>query len=162
MILSMIAAADEGNCIGGDNRLLWDLPDDLKRFRALTKGKPVIMGRKTYDSIGHALPHRRNIVITHRKDWIRDDAEVVYSFADALDLVRAEPDVFLIGGGSIYKEGMDYATRIYLTRVHTTVEGGDTYFPEIDETIWKEVHREEHANDDAHEHAFTFIEYERV
>ncbi|MEQ1849268.1 MAG: dihydrofolate reductase [Candidatus Peribacteraceae bacterium] len=161
MILSLIAAADEGNCIGGENRLLWDLPDDLKRFRTITKGKPVIMGRKTYDSIGRPLPHRRNIVMTKRSDWERDGVEVVHSLADAIDLVRDEPEAFIIGGGSLYRDGMDYAQRIYLTRVHVTLEG-DTYFPVIDPTVWKEVRREEHAADAAHQYAFTYIDYERV
>lgn len=160
-MISLIAAADENNCIGGGNRLLWDLPDDLKRFRALTKGKPVIMGRRTYDSIGRPLPHRRNIVLTSRPDWTRPDIDVVFSFAEAIDLVRDEPEAFIIGGGSLYKEGMDYAHKIYLTRVHATYEG-DTYFPAIDPTIWKEVKREEHAADDLHAAPFTYIDYERI
>lgn len=161
MILSLIAAADEGNCIGGENRLLWDLPDDLKRFRALTKGKSVIMGRKTYDSIGRPLPHRRNIVITSRADWGRDGVEVVHSLADAINLVRGESEVFIIGGGMLYQEALDYAQRIYLTRVHAALEG-DAYFPIIDLAVWKEVRREEHPADAAHEYAFTYIDYERV
>jgi len=160
MILSLIAAADENNCIGGGNRLLWHLPDDLKRFRALTTGKAVIMGRRTFDSIGHALPDRRNIVITRRSDWHRDDVEIVYSFESAIEAVRGEPEAFLIGGGSIYKEGMDYARHIYLTRVHAAFKG-DTFFPEIDLNLWHEVKREGHAVDEKHDHAFTYIDYER-
>lgn len=161
MILSLIAAADENNCIGKGNRLPWRLPDDLKRFKAITQGKPVIMGRRTFDSIGYALPDRRNIVLTRRTDWIRPDVEVVHTFAEAIDRVREEEEAFVIGGGSIYEEAMGIAHRIYFTRVHGTFDG-DTHFPNIDPKIWKEVKRETHPQDDKHPYAFTFIDYERV
>jgi len=161
MTLSIIAAADEKNCIGGGNRLLWHLPDDMQHFREITKGKPVIMGRRTFDSIGYALPDRRNIVLTRRGDWVRPGVEAVLSFADAVDRVRDEPEAFIIGGESIYREAMDIAQKIYLTRVHGTFQG-DTYFPEIDSAKWKEIRREHHPQDVKHSHAFTFLEYERI
>ena len=161
MILSLIVAADENNVIGGGNRLLWQLPDDMKRFRELTDGHPVIMGRKTYESIGKALRNRRNIIVS-RREWrkIPANCEVVPSLDAALSAVRSEREAFVIGGGEIYAQAMVRANRIYLTRVHAELVG-DTFFPEIDSTLWVETHRKEHPVDDRHVHAFTFLTYER-
>lgn len=163
MIISIIVAADEGNVIGGGNKLLWSLPDDLKRFRALTKGHPVIMGRKTYESIGHPLPARRNIIVSRSMKSVPEGCEVVRSTEEAIAIFGDSPEeVFIIGGGEIYQEAMEkyLADRIYLTRVHGHFEG-DAYFPGIDPTEWQEVCREEHAKDERHPFSFTFIDYER-
>lgn len=160
MILSLIVAADEKNCIGGQNRLLWSLPDDMKRFRALTEKHAIIMGRKTFQSIGRPLPKRRNIVITRSDDWKAEGVEVVHSLDEALELCSGEKEVFVIGGGEIYKAAMSKANRIYLTRVHGTFEG-DVFFPAIDLNQWKEVKKEGHGQDEKHQCAFTFIDYVR-
>lgn len=160
MLISLIVAADEKNCIGGQNKLLWSLPDDLKRFRSLTEKHAIVMGRKTYESIGRPLPKRRNIVITRSDDWSAERVEVVHSLDEALELCEGEKEVFLIGGGEIYSQAIGKADRIYLTRVHGTFEG-DVFFPTIDLNQWKEVRKEAHGKDERHEYAFTFIDYER-
>ncbi|MDD5055911.1 MAG: dihydrofolate reductase [Candidatus Peribacteraceae bacterium] len=163
MIISMIVAADENNCIGAGNKLLWSLPDDMKHFRELTKGHPVIMGRKTHESIGKVLPGRRNIVISHRKDLKIDGCDIVDSLDRAIELVKDDPsgEAFIIGGGEIYRQAMERADRIYLTRVDGEFTG-DTFFPEIDEERWREVSREEHPADERHQYSFSFILYTRV
>jgi len=161
MILSIIVAADENNVIGAGNKLLWNLPDDMKHFRELTKGHPVIMGRKTHESIGRVLPDRRNIVISRRKDLIIDGCEVVDSLDRAIELVMDDPsgEAFIIGGGEIYRQSMDRADRIYFTRVHGEFTG-DTFFPEIDGK-WKEISREMHEKDERHGYSFLFIQFEK-
>ena len=163
MMLSLIVAADEGNVIGGQNRLLWRLPDDLAHFRGLTRGHAIIMGRKTYASIGRVLPERRNIIITRQASVTVPGAEVVHSLEEALTLAASTDDeeVFIIGGGEIYRQALPLAERIYLTRVHARMEG-DIVFPELRKGEWREVSREEHPADASHEYAFTFLVYERV
>ncbi len=163
MILSLIVAADKGNVIGNNGAIPWSLPDDQKRFRALTKGKPVIMGRKTFDAIGRVLPDRRNIVVTRANVLPTGHAgyEVASSLDSAISLAEADAEeVFVIGGGQIYSEAMEAADKIYLTRVHGTHEG-DAFFPAIDPSQWREVKREEHLADAKHAVPFTFIDYER-
>lgn len=162
MILSLIVAADENNVIGGGNRLLWQLPDDLKHFRELTEGHPVIMGRKTFESIGKPLPNRRNIVVSRRKDFATKGCEVFDSLDAALLAIEREPsgEAFVIGGGEIYTQAMAQADRIYLTRVHAEFVG-DTFFPELDMRLWVETDRKEHPVDDQHHYSFTFLTYEQ-
>jgi len=161
MILSLIVAADENNVIGKDNTLPWHLPDEMQFFREKTKGHSVIMGRKNHESIGRVLPNRRNIVITRQKDYQSDGCEVVHSLDEAIDLVRDEDEVFVIGGGEIYKQAMTQADRLYFTRVHQSFDG-DVMFPEIDVATWKETERREHPADEQHECAFTFLTYEKA
>ncbi len=161
MILSLIAAADEHGCIGKHNALPWNLPHDLKHFRECTQGKTVIMGRKTYESIGRALPRRRNIIITRNTTFSASDCEIVSSLEDALTLSAADDEVFVIGGGEIYAQAIERSQRIYLTRVHTVVTQGDAFFPPIDSS-WKETSREEHQQDDEHAYAYDFVVFERV
>ena len=134
MAISLIVAAAENNAIGKDNALLWHLSADLKRFKALTTGHPVIMGRKTFESIGKPLPNRRNIVISHSRPVI-EGCEVVASVDDALASVEAGEEVFVIGGGSIYRALWHVADRLYLNAVKKTVEG-DTFIPEINPEEW--------------------------
>lgn len=160
MRISLIVAASENNVIGRQNDLPWSLPDDLQHFRTVTEGSSIILGRKNYESIGRALPRRRNIVISRQKDLHIEGCEVVSSLQEALDLVTQEKEVFIIGGGEIYRQSLSVADRIYLTRVHADIEG-DVFFPELDEGEWEEVSREEHPADDRHAYAFTFLTLDR-
>jgi dihydrofolate reductase len=159
MILSLIVAADKNNVIGGGNTLLWNLPADMKHFRTLTEGHPIIMGRKTYESIGRPLPKRQNIVITRQSDLQIEGCDVVSSLNDALALVQETDEAFIIGGGQIYAQALDHVNRIYLTRVDSEFEG-DVTFPELSDE-WKETSREEHQADAENECGYAFLVYER-
>ncbi len=160
MTISLVVAASSNNVIGRDGGLPWHLPDDLRQFKRLTTGKPVIMGRRTFESIGKPLPDRRNIVLTRDPDFAADDCEIVSSVGDAIDLVEGEGEVMIIGGGLVYHDFMPLADRIYLTRVQADVEG-DTHFPEVDGATWQLVSSEHHAADDEHRHAFDVMVFER-
>lgn len=160
-MLTMIAAAGEGNELGKDNDLVWHLPDDFKRFKQLTTGHCIIMGRKTFESFPKPLPNRRHIIISRNKDYSPAGAEVVHSFDEALALAKEDSNPFIIGGGQIYKIGMNYADAIELTRVHGRFVA-DTFFPEIDVKQWKKTKSEFHAKDDKHNFAFTYERYERL
>lgn len=161
MVLSIIVAAAENNVIGRDNGLVWRLSGDLKHFKALTTGHTILMGRKTYESVGRALPNRRNIVISRNTDYKAEGCEVVRSIEEALELTKHEDEVFITGGGTIYKELWDRADRLYLTIVHQDCVG-DTVIPAVDPSKWKEVSREEHKADEKNECDYTFINYERI
>lgn len=163
MIISLIVAASENDVIGKNNALPWSLPDDLKYFRDKTQGKPVIMGRKTYDSIGKPLPERLNIVLTtHPKDI--PGCTIATSLEEALRVAgeHARDEIFVIGGSDIFAQLLRQgkADRLYLTRVHATVSG-EVPLPTIDWSQWKQVSSERHAADDKHAHAFTFFVFER-
>ena len=159
--IAMIAAAAEDNALGKDNDLLWHLPDDFKRFKNLTSGHTIIMGRKTYESFPKPLPNRKHVIITRDKNYTvgYDACVVVHSLPEALELVKDEPLSFIIGGGEIYKLGMELANKIELTRVHGTFEDADTFFPEIDETIWELATEQYHPKDEKHKYAFTYLTY---
>jgi dihydrofolate reductase len=159
--ITLIAAAAENNAIGKDNKLIWHLSDDLKHFKNLTKGHHVIMGRKTFESMPKALPNRTNVVVTRNKDYTAKDAHVVDSLEAALAFAQEDDRPFIIGGGEIYRQGLAFANCIELTRVHEDFEA-DTFFPEIDPAVWREVWRENHDKDDKHAHAFSFIRYEKT
>jgi dihydrofolate reductase len=137
-LLSLLVAADENNLIGNQNKLPWHLPDDLKYFKNLTWAMPVIMGRKTFESVGKVLPGRQNIVITRNTGWKFEGADVVHTIDEAIDLAkkRAVLEIFIIGGAEIFKTSMDLANRIYMTRIHHVFEG-DVYFPVIATDEWK-------------------------
>lgn len=160
MAISLIVAAAENNAIGKDNALLWHLSADLKRFKALTSGHPVIMGRKTFESIGKPLPNRRNIVISRSLSAL-DGCEVVASVEEALALVNDGEEAFIIGGGSVYRALWQKAARLYLTAVKTRLEG-DTFIPEIRPEEWKEISREDFSADEKNEFGYSFIDYVRV
>ena len=160
MRLSLIVAMAENRAIGVDNRLPWHLPADLKHFRALTMGHPIIMGRKTFDSIGRILPGRRNIVVTRNRDYARENVEMVHSLDEALDRCKEESEVFVIGGAHLYDDAIHRVDRIYLTLVHTTVEG-DVFFAALDPSCWREVDRVPHPADPHNAHAYDFIVYDR-
>ena len=157
---SIIVAASQNNVIGKDNKLIWRLSDDLKRFKALTTGHHIIMGRKTFDSIGKALPNRTSIIITRQADYKAEGCIVVNSLEEALEKVPAEQEAFVVGGGTIYKEVIDKADKLYLTLVHKKFEG-DTFFPKIDTKIWESVKREDHMPSEKNEFAYSFIDYVR-
>lgn len=157
----MIAAAGEDNSLGKDNDLLWHLPDDFKRFKHLTSGHKIIMGRKTFESFPKPLPNRIHIIVTRDPDYKvdHDDCLVVHSLKEALDLIKNEK-AYIIGGGEIYKQGEQYADAIELTRVHSTFEA-DTFFPSIDNQIWKVIAEEYHPKDEKHKYDFTYLTYGR-
>jgi dihydrofolate reductase len=163
VIISLVAAASDNNVIGKDNWMPWDLPAELAHFRAYTRGKTVIMGRKTYDSVGRPMPNRHNIVVSRQKDLSIEGVDVVSAVEEALELAKKDglAEVCVIGGEQIYKAALPYANRICLSRVHVTIEGGEAFFPEVDWTQWKEVSRIEHPADSENAIAFTMLEYER-
>ena len=157
MQLSIIVAVSENHVIGRDNALIWHLPADLKHFKALTMGHAVVMGRKTFESIGRALPHRRNIVIS-RNPSLKEGCEVVASVEAALALVDGEEEVFIIGGGKIYHELWNCADNLYLTLVHAEVEG-DTFIPEVNEREWELVSKEDFRADEKNEVDYSFLKF---
>ena len=159
----MIAAAAENNELGKDNDLLWHLPDDFRRFKKLTTGHKIIMGRKTFESFPKPLPNRVHIIITRDKNYTTDfdDCIIVHSLEDALKMVAEDELSFIIGGGEIYKQGKPFSDTIELTRVHARFEDADTFFPEIDSEKWQLVNEEYHDKDQGHSYAFTFLTYER-
>ena len=164
MHISMIAAMTPARVIGAKNTMPWHLPADLKHFKAVTLGKPVIMGRKTYESIGKALPARENIVISSREDYQLPDAHVVHSIDAALAKARMfnTQEVMIIGGGSIYKDFLPQATRLYLTLIDADISG-DTFFPEYESHYyWQEIERSEHPKDDRNAFDLTFVTLDRI
>lgn len=161
-MITIIAAISENNALGKDNQLLWHLPDDFKRFKKVTTGHHVIMGRKTFESIGKkALPKRTNIIITRQKSYDASCIVLADSLKTALRIAQTDSNPFILGGGTIYKEAMKYADKLDLTRVHHNFDA-DTFFPEIDLKIWKEVKREFHSKDEKHGYDFSFVTYERI
>lgn len=156
MIISLIVATDEKNGIGKNNQLPWHLPADLKHFKTLTTGHPIIMGRKTFDSIGKALPNRRNIVVSRQRSYVAEGAEVVSSLQDAFDLCREESEAFVIGGAQIFEQALPLADILYLTVIHHQFDA-DTFFPEIDPTSWIETESSTHAPDEKNIYSYTFI-----
>lgn len=160
MIVSAIVAIAENNAIGKNNQLLWHMPNDLKHFKDVTSGRTIIMGRKTFDSVGKPLPKRRNIVVT-RQDITIPGCEVVKSVEDGLALCNGEDEVFIGGGAEIYRLAMPLTDRIYLTIIHHTFEA-DTFFPELDEKEWNEVKREDFGADEKNAYPYSFITLERA
>ena len=165
MLLSAIVALSTNNAIGKDNQLPWHLPDDLKFFKRTTMGKPVLMGRKTYESMGKPLPGRLNIVVSHQKDLQLPEGVLLYNSLDeAIDRLEKEAtdEAFIIGGGKIFEETMDQLDRLYVTNVKTVIEDATAFFPDIDHSHWKIVWEEDHAADEKHKYAFTFQQLERI
>ena len=160
MAISLVVAASRNDVIGGNGYLPWKLPADLQRFKQLTLGHPIIMGRKTYDSIGKPLPGRTNIVITHRQDFKSPGTAVVHSLEEALQLCQNTEDVFVIGGGKIYEQALPFAERIYLPRIHQDFIG-DTFLFSIDSSLWKETSRQDFPPNGNNLYPYSFILYER-
>jgi dihydrofolate reductase len=162
MIISIIVVIGKNNEIGKGNRLLCHLPADLKHFKEITTGHPVIMGRKTFESLPKGpLPNRKNIVISRNPDLTIEGAEVYSSLDYAFVRLIDENEVFIIGGAQIYRQILPDADKLYLTRIHAGFPEADVFFPEINYHKWKEVSRETHTADEKNPYAFSFIEYER-
>lgn len=161
-MLSHIVAVSENHIIGTDNHLPWHLASDFRYFKNKTWGMPVIMGRKTFESMKKDLPGRINIVVTSKKDWNAENAFVVHSIEQGIAKAKESDvnDIFIIGGGKIFKETLGIVDRIYLTRVHATVNG-DTYYPEISKSDWKRVSAESHPADEKNNYPYTFEVWER-
>lgn len=161
--LVLVAALDRSHAIGKGNTLPWHLPDDLKRFKALTLGKPLLMGRRTAQSLGRALPGRRNLVLTRSGHVPFAGMVAVASLDDALAMARSDgaDELCVIGGGEIYALCLPQATRMYLTHVDTTVDGADAFFPRFEAAQWRVTQRQPHAADATHAHAFECVDYLR-
>ncbi len=159
-MITMIAAAAENNALGKDGTLVWHLPDDFKRFKKLTSGHHIIMGRKTWESLERPLPNRTHLIITRNKDYTAEGGIVFHNMEDALVYANDDENTFIIGGGEIYTMGLDYASHIELTRVHGTFEA-DAFFPEIDLSKWELVTTVSHEKDDRHNYAFTYETYRK-
>jgi dihydrofolate reductase len=158
MSISLIAALGKNGVIGSDNSIPWRLPADMKRFRELTTGKPVIMGRKTFESIGRPLPNRTNIVITTDRNYKADNCIVAHSVEEALKAAKGD-EIMIIGGAKIYRQFLPLANKMYLTFIDKEFEG-DAYFPEYDKNEWKETSREEHVDENGLRYAF--VNFERI
>jgi dihydrofolate reductase len=160
MSLSIIVAMDENGLIGRDNDLPWRLPNDLKRVKEITSGHTIVMGRKNYESIGHPLPDRRNIIITRNTEYTVDGCEIIYNPDPILNEVDSEEEVYIFGGSEIYKIFLPFVKTIYITRINHSFEG-DTYFPEINWDEWHESCREVHGIDEKNKYPHTFYIYDR-
>ncbi|MEK7089122.1 MAG: dihydrofolate reductase [Patescibacteria group bacterium] len=164
-MISIIAAIGKNNELGKENKLLWNLPADMKHFKEITSGHPVIMGRKTFESIGKPLPNRKNIVITRDKNYLRYSVDVVHSLEEAIKMSRSNLDIddeiFIIGGTEIYKQAMEYANKLYITHISAEDKYADAFFPEIVSIVWNEILHEEHQPDEKNIFPYTFSVYER-
>jgi dihydrofolate reductase len=160
-MISIIVAASANNTIGIRGDLPWRLSDDLRRFKETTMGKPIIMGRKTWESIGRPLPGRLNIVITRQPDFAAAGCEVVRSVGDAIAAAGDADEIMIIGGSQVYQRALPLADRLYLTRVHTEIEG-DAFFPDVDKKTWMLVSDERHAADERNEFDYSFRVYQRT
>jgi len=161
-LISIIVAVDENNAIGKDGGMLCHLPGDLKYFKSVTECHTVIMGRKTFESLPKgALPNRRNIVVSRNKQLKLKDAEVVESLQGALNCVRDESEVFIIGGGAVYTQALPFAGKLYITRIHHSFQGADTFFPKIDLSQWSLLSEEIHLADERNKYDYTFQTFVR-
>ena len=161
-MISLIAAIGKNNELGKNNTLVWSMPTDLKYFRKTTSGHPVIMGRKTFESIGRPMPNRRNIVITRDQNYKKDGIEVVHSLEEALNLVpHKKEEIFIIGGAEIYKQAMPIADKLYITHIEAEDKDADAFFPEIIPIVWNEISREERKKDEKNSFNYTFSVYKK-
>lgn len=163
MILSLIAAIGKNNELGKGNDLLWKMPADMKHFREITSGHPIIMGRKTFESIGRPLPNRQNIVITRDKTYLRDSVDVVHSLEEAIEMSKRhfDTEVFVIGGAEIFKQAMQLANQLYITRVEAEDKTADVFFPSVG-SEWHEKSRETHEADEKNPFKYTFLVYKKI
>ena len=159
MTISIIVAFSEDNIIGKNNKMPWQLSADLKRFKAITTGHTVVMGRRTYESIGKPLPNRKNIVLTSVPESIID-CITADSLKDAVGISGEETELFIIGGATVYKQTLPFADKLYITEVHANL-AGDAKFPKIDYSEWVETFREEHKADEKNQYDYTFVNYKR-
>ena len=158
--LSIITAMDQNRLIGRDNALPWHLPADLAFFKKTTLGKPILMGRKTYESIGRPLPGRQNIIISRDPNYRIDGCDTATGIEHALEMIKNQPEAMLIGGSSLYQQTIDLADKLYITFIHSQFEG-DAWFPEIPSQNWVESAREDHSADDKNAYNYSFVTYLR-
>lgn len=159
-MISLIAAMSENRVIGRDGKLPWHMPADLQYFKNLTSGHVVIMGRKTFESFGHPLPERTNVVVTRRRDYKPEGVQIVHDLDAALELGKTDAEVFILGGQDIFQQMMPKVDRIYLTVIHTMIDG-DTFFPEFDQSNWNLAHEDVHDADEHNRFGYSFRRYER-
>ena len=160
-MMKIIVAKASNNVIGDNNNLIWHLPNDLKHFKNLTTGHPIVMGRKTYESLGRPLPNRTNIIITRDISFTDEKVVITHSLEQAIEEAKkVNEDFFIIGGGEIYKQALLDADELYITEVHHDFDG-DTYFPEIDEDYFEETSRINHLKDDKHAYSYSFVSYKK-
>ena len=161
-MITIVVAMGKNREIGADNQLLWHLPKDLKQFKELTSGHPIIMGRKTYESIGKPLPNRTNIVISRKNDWFEEGILIVGSIKEALKFAKKiDENVFIIGGGTIYEQTIDLADQLEVTLVDAELKA-DTFFPKIDEKKWLKTNETTHQKDEKNQFDFSFQTFERI
>jgi len=160
MKISLIAAMGQNCVIGNNNQLPWHLPADLQYFKKITLGKPIIMGRNTYESIGKPLPGRRNIVITSQLHFQADGCDVVHSLEEAIALCNDVEEIMIIGGANLYEQSMQHATHLYITLIHDEFDG-DKFFPEYSLDVWQEESCEKHSADDKNLHDYSFLVFVR-
>lgn len=160
-MIILVAAAAQNNALGKNNDLLWHLPDDFKRFKSLTSGHFIVMGRKTFESFSKPLPNRTHIIITRQHDYKPEGCIVVHNLADAIAAVPDGEDVFIIGGGEIYDLSLEFADKVELTRVHAEFENADAFFPRINLQQWQLISTEYHPADARHKYDFTYETYLR-
>lgn len=158
-MISLIAAMDKNRVIGVENKLPWHLPVDLKFFKDKTMGHHVIMGRKTFESVGKPLPGRTNVIVTRQQDYKVEGAHVVHSLDAAVMMSRGDDEVFIVGGADIYAQSLDFADRVYLTKVDLAVPRGDAHFPELDPAKWELAEKRVHKPDEKNKYACTFLTY---
>lgn len=166
MRISLIVALSENHVIGRNNKLPWYLPNDLKYFKQVTIGLPIVMGRKTFESIGKPLPGRTNIVVTRNTEWVADGVRIAHSLEEAFELAQSiaeidgRDELMIIGGDQIYKSALPLVDRMYLTEVHAHIEG-DAYFPEFDRSDWQEIGREDFEAAEPNPYNYSFVVYDR-
>jgi len=157
-IISLVCAMANNRVIGKDNKMPWHLPADLKHFKSVTLAKPIVMGRKTYESIGRALPGRQNVIISRNTDYKVDGCDVVHSIDAAIELLNAEVEIMFIGGGFLYAQMIEQADKLYLTFIDLEVDG-DTFFPEYEQLGFKEVARQKHLKDEKNPYDYQFVDF---
>ena len=162
-MLSIIVAKAKNNIIGKDNSLIWHLPEDLKRFKTLTEGHTIIMGRKTFQSLGRVLPNRKHIIFSQNPDFKveHENVEVVHSLLQIQEYIESEDEAFVIGGAMIYNLLMPYVTKMYITQINQEFEG-DAFFPKVDEEKWKEIDRQKGTQDENNNLDYEYITYEKI
>ncbi len=160
-MITIIAALGKNNELGKDNDLIWHLPNDLKRFKKVTAGHHVIMGRKTYESLGKPLPNRTNIIITRNSNYQANGCVIAHSLEEAIEVAKEDANPYILGGAEIYKQAMHIADCLDLTHVNAALDA-DAFFPEIDTKIWKETTRKNHLKDDRHQYDYSFVTYKKV
>lgn len=161
MHITAIVAMSENRAIGNNNQLPWHLPADLRHFKQITLGKPILMGRKTFQSIGRSLPGRTNIILTQDKNFTAENCIIVHSIESALSTVKNQPELCVIGGAELFRQMLPFTQRIYLTIIHHDFSA-DTFFPELNKNEWKEIERVDHFSDEKNIYPYSFLILERV